>query len=286
MENLHYDLTEDHIYVRFLLSHEIVGEMTELSQDLFNRIAPVLKAKLVYDRAGRSEGVAFVTYAHVADARTAIREFDGANAKGQPIRLYLLPPPRSARPARRDNPFDRVENPRSLFDRIEAPSGSRGRRRSESPYSGDSEGDGSESRRRGPRRGPHECRSDLGRPAPDNIDRYVPGQTEGRSPVPRSGRRPGERREQERNGSRRGRDRGDRSDGGARMVNGRPRKTHEELDAEMEDYWSSAGVADPGAKASAAAPAATAAAAPAATAARPTTATAAGGAEDDIDMIE
>ena len=72
---------------------------------------------LRYDRAGRSDGNAFVTYAKVADARTAIREFDGANAKGQPIRLTLLPlgpgAGRARLPGRRDNLVDRVENPRT-----------------------------------------------------------------------------------------------------------------------------------------------------------------------------
>ena len=32
------------------------------------------------------------------------------------------------------------------------------------------------------------------------------------------------------------------------MVNGRPRKTQEELDKEMEDYWGSKGEANGGAK--------------------------------------
>lgn len=36
----------------------------------------------MYDRAGRSEGVAFVTYESHQDAKNAIREFDGANAAG------------------------------------------------------------------------------------------------------------------------------------------------------------------------------------------------------------
>jgi len=54
--------------------------------DLFNRIGPVLKLSLTYDRAGRSEGVAYVTYESAQDAKAAVREFDGANAKGQPIR--------------------------------------------------------------------------------------------------------------------------------------------------------------------------------------------------------
>ena len=208
-----------------------------------------MSAKLHYDRAGRSDGVAFVTYANVSDARTAIREFDGANAKGQPIRLTLLPLPR------RDNPFDRVENPRTLFDRIEAPS-NRSRRRSESPME---EVETDRAGRRGPRRvGTGERRSDTTRGAPENIDRYVPGQRSGtRDTSRRGGRRPGEKRER-RDG-----------DGGSRLVNGRPRKTAEELDAEMDDYWGSAGAApaENGNKASGV-----------------TSATGAGG--DDIDMIE
>lgn len=177
--------------------------------------------KLRYDRAGRSEGVAFVSYHRARDADEAIREFDGANAKGQPIRLTLLPPPR------RENPFDRVENPRSLFDRIEAP---RERRRSQSPV----EDDDDENRyRRGPRRGGanggRDRRSDTTKPAPENIDRYIPGSSApgSRSDSRRGGRRPGERRErQPRN-----------PDAGPKTSGGRPRKTQEELDAEMEDYW-------------------------------------------------
>jgi THO complex subunit 4 len=218
-----------------------------------------------YDRAGRSEGVAFVTYERVADAKTAIAEFDGANAKGQPIRLQLVPLPR------RDNPFDRVENPRSLFDRIEAPSG-RDRRRSESPRS-----DRDEAREPGVRRGARlgappprdrdrdrdrDRRSDVTRPAPENIDRYVPGQGVrggGRSSSDRGagGRRPGDRR-----------DRARRDEGGHPLVNGRPKKTAEELDAEMEDYWgNSAGNGQTGTETREdAAPVAVA--------------------EDDIDMIE
>jgi THO complex subunit 4 len=55
-------------------------------------------------------------------------------------------------------------------------------------------------------------------------------------------------------------------------VNGRPRKTQEELDAEMDDYWGNAGVA---ASINGAAPAAPASAVQAAAAG-----------DDDIDMIE
>ena len=179
---------------------------------------------------------------HVADARSAIREFDGANAKGQPIRLSLIPLPR------KDNPFDRVEKPRSLFDRIEAPPG-RSRRRSESPMA-DVEGD--RGYRRAPRRRsppPADRRSDVTGPAPENIDRYVPGQGGSRSSSHRGGgRRPGERRERA--------PRGGRDTNGHQVIGGRPRKTQEELDAEMEDYWASQNAGDGGAKNEAAAPAA------------------------------
>ncbi|CAG8950328.1 hypothetical protein HYFRA_00006821 [Hymenoscyphus fraxineus] len=192
VDNLHYDLTEEDL------------------DDLFNRIGPVSKLILTYDRAGRSEGTAFVTYEAPEDAKRAIREFDGANAKGQPIRLTSVP----SGPVRR-NPFDSAHAPpRPLADRITLPPG---RSRSESPIR----------------------HSDVSGPPPSNVDRYVPGRgSRSRSPQRprRDGRRPGARREQ-RGGERRG-GRG----GGERIArDGRPKKTQEELDAEMEDYWGSKG---------------------------------------------
>ncbi|KAG2416075.1 hypothetical protein HFD88_007267 [Aspergillus terreus] len=238
VENLHYDITE-----------------TDL-EDLFSRIGPVSNLTLVYDRAGRSEGVAFVTYSRVSDARTAISEFDGANAKGQPIRITLV----STGGGRRDrNPFDNVERPRgSLFDRVERPRNAR----SLSP--GGSDGEGGSRRRRGGgggRRaggGGRYRRSDVSKPPPDHIDRYVPGE---RSPGPRAS-----------SGRRQGGGGGD----GRRMVNGRPRKTQEELDAEMDDYWGGAN-AGAGAADKEAIPEQPPQVAPASTAAA---------GDDDIDMIE
>lgn len=58
-------------------------------QELFRRIGPVTKLQLRYDRAGRSEGTAFVTYELNEDALDAIKEFDGANANGT-YRAYNL----------------------------------------------------------------------------------------------------------------------------------------------------------------------------------------------------
>ncbi|PWY75154.1 RNA-binding domain-containing protein [Aspergillus heteromorphus CBS 117.55] len=245
VENIHYDITE-----------------TDL-EDLFARIGPIKNVSLVYDRAGRSEGVAFVTYGRVSDARAAISEFDGANAKGQPIRLTLI----STGAARRDrNPFDNVERPKgSLFDRVERPRDRNAR--SLSPDSRSISPDGGRRRRGGGRRGGAGAgassssyrRSDVSKPAPEHIDRYVPGQ---RSPT----RRPANGRRQPEN----------RGGDGRRTVNGRPRKTQEELDQEMDDYWGSgntgAGAAE---KESVPEPQQTA----------PAPAAAPAG-DDDIDMIE
>lgn len=81
VENLHYELTEDDLDVRPVLQYSMKHVLT-MCQGLFTKIGPVLKLELLYDRAGRSEGVAFVTYDHRDDALEAIREFNGANAKG------------------------------------------------------------------------------------------------------------------------------------------------------------------------------------------------------------
>lgn len=115
-------------------------------------------------------------------------------------------------------------------------------------------------RRRGSGR-PH--RSDVTKPAPDNIDRYVPGQ------------RSHQRSPNRRGGGRRGRDnRSQQTDGSNRRSNARPRKTQEELDQEMEDYW---GGANNGGEATAPAQDVPQQTAPAPSASA---------ADDDIDMIE
>lgn len=206
-----------------------------------------------------------MTYTRMSDARTAINEFDGANAKGQPIRLTLIS---TGDRGRRDrNPFDSVQRSKgSLLDRVERPRNARSLSpdaRSESP-------DGGSHRRRGRRGGAaRNRRSDVSKPAPDHIDRYVPGQ---RSSSPRRAA----------NGGRRqggGASRDNRGSDGRRTVNGRPRKTQEELDQEMDDYWGAGNTGE------ANQPAASEAPAPAPAAAAPAAPAPAGG-DDDIDMIE
>ncbi|KAF2395577.1 RNA-binding domain-containing protein [Trichodelitschia bisporula] len=205
VDNLHYDLSEDEL------------------RELFSRIGRVSSVQLLYDRQDRSRGIAFVVYPNPEDAQDAIREFDGANAHGQPIRITLQNSP----PVKPRNPFDNIERPpRSLFDRIERPAtSSRG-------------GRGDRGRSASPIR-----HSNVSKPAPEHIDRYVPGDDRRRSP-----RRGTPRGNLKRAGGPGGpggaggrRQRSPRRDTGEKTVQGRPRKTAEELDAEMEDYWGAAG---------------------------------------------
>ncbi|KAL9585843.1 MAG: hypothetical protein Q9212_001280 [Teloschistes hypoglaucus] len=227
VENLHYELAEEDLEV-LLFPFDLSSLALTSNKDLFTRIGPINSVSIRYDRAGRSSGTAFVNYKYLPDARQAIHDFDGANAHGQPIRLTLLPnaPANdirgrgSAAAVATRNPFDTAERPsRSLFDRIEDPrfgSGSRNR--------------GARSRSRSPG-APR--RSDVSRPAPNGMDRYVPPPGGGaRSSTARSWsprRRGGDTRgHRSRGGERRGR----RENAGAR-----PRKTQEELDREMDDYW-------------------------------------------------
>ncbi|KAB5563434.1 hypothetical protein GE09DRAFT_1285340 [Coniochaeta sp. 2T2.1] len=220
VDNIHYELTEDDLDVRSPSpALRVRDKRSHYDQGLFKRIGPIQDLKLLYDRAGRSEGVAFVTYESYQDAKDAIREFDGANAAGQPIRLTLMP---SGPAPRARNPFDNAVVPgRSLAERITVPNN---RSRSLSP--GRSYDEGSSRRR-------------------DDVDSYRPSGS--RSPRPSrgprrdgggggGGRRPGGRGEGRGRGPRGGGGGGER--GGERTArDGRPRKTQEELDAEMDNYF-------------------------------------------------
>ena len=85
-------------------------------------------------------------------------------------------------------------------------------------------------------------RTDTSKPPPDGVDRYIPpaGSSRRRRSRTRSSRRrsPIGRARSLIHG-RGGRSRGEERERGSRMANGRPRKTQEELDREMEDYWGS-----------------------------------------------
>ncbi|KAK0923471.1 hypothetical protein LTR57_006660 [Friedmanniomyces endolithicus] len=243
VDNIHYDITEEDIRVRPVFDQHTVTRPADFSQSLFSRKGPLVSLKLLYDRQDRSQGTAFVIYEDPRDAHDALADYDGQNAQGQPIRVTLMPtaPASSAYPSAHAAPagpkpaaglsmFDRIQRPeRSMFDRIEG-----------SAIRHDSR-DGAGRRRRERSDSPR-----ASKPVLEHIDRYVPGRGS-RSPIRRRGtprepgRRPGAHRDES---SGRGRGgggrRGGRGDGEGRPTGGaRPRKTAQELDAEMEDYWGS-----------------------------------------------
>lgn len=169
---------------------------------------------MLYDRNDRSIGTAFITYYEEADADQAIRDYDGANAMGQEIRVKLAP--------REDRqPRQPVSRPRDLIDRIEKPVRSLMDRMSGNDDRGS----------RQPRRDDRDrSRSPVGRRRDDDRRRRRSA-----SPLRRD-----DRTDRERRGGRGGRGggRGGRRERATNSgTNGRARKTAEELDAEMNDYW-------------------------------------------------
>ncbi|KAH8554448.1 hypothetical protein BGW37DRAFT_479755 [Umbelopsis sp. PMI_123] len=71
VENLHYEVTEADV------------------NELFKLVGPC-KAKVVFDRAGRSSGVANVKFDNVADAKTAFEKYDNVELDGQPMKITIV----------------------------------------------------------------------------------------------------------------------------------------------------------------------------------------------------
>lgn len=73
VKGLHYEIGNDDLF------------------ELFERIGPTVKTFIRFDRSGRSTGVGTVIYADEKDAIRAKQEYDGANAKGDPISIAFEP---------------------------------------------------------------------------------------------------------------------------------------------------------------------------------------------------
>ncbi|EPS37896.1 hypothetical protein H072_8517 [Dactylellina haptotyla CBS 200.50] len=220
VENLHYDLGESDI------------------RDVFSRVGDIRRVDIVYDKAGRSEGIAHVIYSSPDEAMLAVDQFDGANAKGQPIRVKIASFQQGG--GRRGGGGGPPNEGRSLFERV----------------SGGPQGpEVDESGRPLPRRDNQAVQSRNVQEMRQNarelgIDRYIPGERNGsrdRRGPPRRGGMGGERERHRGDrggrGGRGGGGRGGRNNEGEEKTGGtnRPRKTAEELDAEMNDYWGAAG---------------------------------------------
>ncbi|CEI98581.1 hypothetical protein RMCBS344292_12687 [Rhizopus microsporus] len=75
IDNLHYNVTENDVL------------------ELFSTVGQVEKARLFYDRSGRSTGQAKVRYASNSDAQKAIEKFNNVELDGQPMKIEVSQPP-------------------------------------------------------------------------------------------------------------------------------------------------------------------------------------------------
>ena len=190
------------------------------NKDLFEQKGPVTKSQVIYDKHDRSTGIAFITYQYPEDAKEAIRAFNGANALGQPIGVRLVDDT-----SRINASVTAQSSGRSLFERIENPNQRRNRsrsphrrQRSRSPPYREELAEDTDDRRR----------SNVTKAPPGHIDRYIPEGDDRRHTSPRGNPRgDGARRSAL---PRRG-----RAHDGGRQINSRPRRTKEELEAELNN---------------------------------------------------
>jgi THO complex subunit 4 len=80
--------------------------------ELFQRIGPTIKASVRFDRSGRSTGIATIIYANQKDAIRAKQEYDGANAKGNPISISFEP--------MREDKFNNQNGGKGLLERLQS----------------------------------------------------------------------------------------------------------------------------------------------------------------------
>ncbi|KAK4515430.1 major facilitator superfamily transporter protein [Mucor velutinosus] len=94
VENLHYNVTEQDV------------------KELFNTVADVTKAKLMFDPSGRSTGLAYISYQSLSDAEKAIQKYNNIELDGQPMQIKIseraASRPRSSGGSRFNN--DRLSN--------------------------------------------------------------------------------------------------------------------------------------------------------------------------------
>lgn len=87
VENLEYSVNEENLKVG---NWEIGQNSNRFEQDVFERVGTVKKVIIRYDRSGRSEGTAEVTFARKADADSAVRKYNGVSIDGKPVRLSVI----------------------------------------------------------------------------------------------------------------------------------------------------------------------------------------------------
>lgn len=89
LQNLHYDLTEDDIYVCIYIAG-FLSFANHAHKELLSKVGPVRRVSMVFDRTGRSEGEATANFETRQDAEEAVRRFNGKRAAGLEISVSLV----------------------------------------------------------------------------------------------------------------------------------------------------------------------------------------------------
>ncbi|KAI8368178.1 uncharacterized protein BYT42DRAFT_617730 [Radiomyces spectabilis] len=111
IENLHYNVTEDDL------------------KDLFAMVGPVEKTRIIFDRSGRSTGVARISFTSQRDAERAIKKYDTVELDGQAMKIQMSPERERERERRPFRSGDRQPMRGSTGRRDRRPEGGRGRGR-------------------------------------------------------------------------------------------------------------------------------------------------------------
>ncbi len=82
-------------------------------RDLFNQVGPVSSVRILFDRAGRSTGVAHVTFGSRRDATVAIDRFHHVPLDGYPMQLDFMTAPMPVDEARRGDASRSLHSPPS-----------------------------------------------------------------------------------------------------------------------------------------------------------------------------
>mmetsp|Transcript_23927 Transcript_23927/g.52365 ORF Transcript_23927/g.52365 Transcript_23927/m.52365 type:complete len:348 (+) Transcript_23927:151-1194(+) len=77
------------------LAHEVSEQDIE---ELFGSIGPLVRHKIHYDKSGRSEGSALVSFVNPADAAKAMKQYNNLALDGQKLEITYRAPPSSGAP--------------------------------------------------------------------------------------------------------------------------------------------------------------------------------------------
>ena len=90
IDNLGYEVLSEDIKVVFFFCFRIcLSGLTNKIQDLFGSVGKVERAKVQFDRSGRSKGSAVVVFSNEDDVHAAIEKFNNVELDHQPMHIRV-----------------------------------------------------------------------------------------------------------------------------------------------------------------------------------------------------